>query len=227
MAVTIRDIYAPVLGFGWENLPNRYTKRQYVGIEDGLVTTPSGAVLGTGTLPNGRLALLNDRGTVCAQWWSAKDEMVVVDPFDNQVFVVPSVEDLKCNAREMTSNVVDIEASRPLDLSIMWVDPETRECGFDRDDLSIGEHHHYTDRLNGTVLLSLVEDADGDYVVSRNSALCRLLRYVDGDRFAFSDYHKKAIPGLLNDNKGLSDFARRVLLWADTLADEQREILSK
>ena len=27
MAVTIRDIYAPVLGFGWENLPTRYTDR--------------------------------------------------------------------------------------------------------------------------------------------------------------------------------------------------------
>jgi len=227
MAVSIRDIYAPVLGFGWENLPNRYTRRQYIDIENGLVTTPRGGVLGTGTLPSGRLCLLNDRGNVCSQWWSGQDEMTVVDPFDNRVFVVPSANDLKCNAREMTSKVVDIEAARPLDLSIMWVDHETGECGFDRDDLSIGEHHHYTDRLNGTVLLSLVEDADGDYVVSRNSVLCRLLRYVDGDRFAFNDYHKKAIPGLLNDNKGLSDFAHKVLLWADTLADEQREILSR
>lgn len=227
MAITVKEIYAPILGFGWENLPNRYVQRQYLPIEDGLVTTPSGAVIGTGTLPSGRLALLNDRGSVCAQWWSGQDEMTVVDPFDNRVFVVPSVKDLKCNAREMTSNVVDIAASRPLDLSIMWVDYTTGECGFDRDQLSIGEHHHYTDRLNGTVLLSLVEDADGDYVVSRNSVLCRLLRYVDGDRFAFSDYHKKAIPGLLNDNKGLSDFAHKVLLWADTLADEQREILSR
>ena len=69
--------------------------------------------------------------------------------------------------------------------------------------------------------------ADGNYVVSRNSVLCRLLRYVDGDRFAFSDYRKKAIPGLLNDNGGLSDFARKVLLWANNLTDEQREILSR
>ena len=227
MAVSIRDIYAPVLGFGWENLPNRYTKRQYIDIENGLVTTPSGGVLGTGTLPSGRLCLLNDRGTVCSQWWSGQDEMTVVDPFDNRVFVVPSANDLKCNAREMTSKVVDIEAAKPLDLSIMWVDHETGECGFDQDDLSIGEHHHYTDRLNGTVLLSLVEDADGDYVVSRNSVLCRLLRYVDGDRFAFNDYHKKAISGLLNDNMGLSDFAHKVLLWANNLTDEQQEILSR
>lgn len=227
MAVTIRDIYAPPLGFGWENLPTRYVKRQYLPVEDSLVTTPSGAVLGTGTLPNGRLALINDRGAVCAQWWSAKDEMIVVDPFDNRVFIVPSVDALKCNAREMTSAQIDIQAARPLDLSIMWTDPAAGECGFDRDDLSIGEHHHYTDRLNGTVLLGLMEDADGNYVVSRNSVLCRLLRYVDGDRFAFSDYRKKAIPGLLNDNGGLSDFASKVLLWANNLTDEQREILSR
>lgn len=227
MAVSIRDIYAPVLGFGWENLPNRYTKRQYIDIENGLVTTPSGGVLGTGMLPSGRLCLLNDRGTVCSQWWSGQDEMTVVDPFDNQVFIVPSVDDLKCNAREMTSAQIDIQAARPLDLSIMWTDPTAGECGFDRDDLSIGEHHYFTDRLNGSVLLGLVEDVDGNYVVSRNSVLCRLLRYVDGDRFAFSDYHKRAIPGLLNANKGLSDFARKVLLWAGSLTDEQREILSR
>lgn len=227
LAVTIRDIYAPPLGFGWENLPTRYVQRQYLDVENGLVTTPSGAVLGTGTLPNGRLALLNDRGSVCSQWWSGQDEMTVVDPFDGKVFVVPSVDDLKCNAREMTSQHINIKAARPLDLSTMWVDHETGECGFDRDQLRIGEHHHYTDRLNGTVLLGLVEDADGDYVVTRNSVLCRLLRYVDGDRFAFSDYRKRSIPGLLNDNGGLSDFARKVLLWADSLADVQREILSR
>ena len=227
LAVTIRDIYAPPLGFGWENLPTRYVKRQYLDIEDGLVTAPSGAVIGTGTLPNGRLALINDRGTVCAQWWSAKNEMVVVDPFDNRVFVVPSVDDLKCNAREMTSAQIDIKAARPLDLSSMWIDPAAGECGFDRDNLSIGEHHYYTDRLNGTVLLSLIEDMDGNYVVSRNSVLCRLLRYVDGDRFAFSDYHKKAIPGLLNDNGSLSDFARKILAWAECMTEEQREILSR
>ena len=215
LPVTIRDIYAPPLGFGWENLPTRYVKRQYLDIEDGLVTTPSGAVLGTGTLPNGRLALINDRGAVCAQWWSAKNEMVVVDPFDNR------------NAREMTSAQIDIQAAQPLDLSSMWTDPAAGECGFDRDDLSIGEHHYYTDRLNGTVLLSLIEDMDGNYVVSRNSVLCRLLRYVDGDRFAFSDYRKKAIPGLLNDNRDPSDFARKVLLWANSLTEEQREILSR
>ena len=227
LPVTIRDIYAPPLGFGWENLPTRYVKRQYLDIEDDLVTAPSGAVLGTGTLPNGRLVLINDRGTVCAQWWSARNEMVVVDPFDNRVFVVPSVDDLKCNAREMTSAQIDIKAARPLDLSIMWTDPAAGECGFDRDDLSIGEHHYYTDRLNGTVLLSLIEDMDGNYVVSRNSVLCRLLRYVDGDHFAFSDYRKKAIPGLLNDNRDPSDFARKVLLWANSLTEEQGEILSR
>lgn len=227
MPVTIRDIYAPPLGFGWENLPTRYVKRQYLDLEDGLVTAPSGSVLGTGTLPNGRLALINDRGAVCAQWWSAKDEMVVVDPFDNRVFVVPSVDDLKCNAREMTSAQIDIQAARPLDLSIMWTDPVAGECGFDRDDLSIGEHHYYTDRLNGTVLLGLVEDVDGNYVVSRNSVLCRLLRYVDGDRFAFTDYWKKSGPSLLTDTGSLTDYARKILAWAQSLTPEQREILSR
>lgn len=152
MAITIRDIYAPILGYGWENLPIRYNKRQYLDIEDGLVTMPSGVVMGTGTLPNGRLVLLNDRGSVCAQWWSGTDEMAVVDPFDNKVFTVPYTEDLKCNAREMVSAHIDIKKAQPIDLSIMWVDHIAGECGFYAEDISVGENH-YTDRLNGSTLL--------------------------------------------------------------------------
>lgn len=227
MAITIRDIYAPILGYGWENLPNRYNKRRYLDIEDNLVNMPSGAVMGTGTLPSGRLTLINDKGQVCAQWWSGPDEMAVVDPFDNKVFTVSSTEDLKCNARELTSAHVDIEAAQPLDLSIMWVDDLTNECGFFKEDLKIGEHHHYTDRLNGTSLLGLTQDEDGNYVVGRNSILCRLLRYVDGDRFAFSDYRKKSGPSLLTDSGALSDYSRKILAWARSLTQEQREILSK
>lgn len=226
LAVTIRDIYGPVLGYGWENLPNRYNKRQYLDIKDGLVTTPSGAVIGTGTLPNGRLALLNDRGAVCAQWWSAKDEMVVVDPFDNKVFTVPYTEDLKCNAREMVSQHIDIKKAQPIDLSIMWVDDITSECGFYAEDISVGENH-YTDRLNGSILLALTEDEDGNYVVGRNSMLCRLLRYANGDRFAFTDYRKKSGPSLLTDSGTLTDYARKILAWAQSLTPEQQEILSR
>ena len=226
MAITIRDIYAPILGFGWENLPIRYNKRQYLDIEDGLVTTPSGAVMGTGKLPNGRLVLLNDKGSVCAQWWSATDEMVAIDPFDNKVFTVPFTEDLKCNAREMVSQHIDIKKAQPLDLSIMWTDPVAGECGFYAEDISVGENH-YTDRLNGSVLLALTEDEDGNYVVGRNSVLCRLLRYVSGDRFAFVDYRKKSGPGLINDSGAVSDYGRKILAWAQSLTSEQLEILSK
>lgn len=226
LAITIRDIYAPVLGYGWENLPNRYNKRQYLDIKDGLVTMPSGAVMGTGTLPNGRLALLNDKGSVCAQWWSGTDEMVVVDPFDNKVFIVTSTEDLKCNAREMTSAHIDIKKAQPLDLSIMWVDDITNECGFYAEDISVGENY-FTDRLNGSMLLTLTEDEDGNYVVGRNSILCRLLRYVDGDRFAFTDYRKESGPSLLTDSGTLTDYARKILAWAQSLTPEQREILSR
>lgn len=226
MAITIRDIYAPVLGYGWENLPNRYNKRQYLDIEDALVTMPSGAVMGTGILPNGWLVLLNDRGSVCAQWWSGTDEMAVVDPFDNKVFTVPYTEDLKCNAREMVSQHIDIKKAQPIDLSIMWVDHIAGECGFYAEDISVGENH-YTDRLNGSVLLALTEDEDGNYVVGRNSVLCRLLRYVDGDRFAFTDYRKKSGPSLLTDTGSLTDYARKILAWAQSLTAEQREILSR
>lgn len=226
LPITIHDIYAPVLGYGWENLPNRYNKRQYLDIEDGLVTMPSGAIMGTGTLPNGRLALINDKGLVCAQWWSGQDEMAVVDPFDNKVFTVPYTEDLKCNAREMTSAHIGIKKAQPLDLSIMWVDDLTNECGFFKEDISVGENH-YTDRLNGSVLLALTEDEDGNYVVGRNSVLCRLLRYANGDRFAFTDYRKKSGPGLLTDSGTPTDYARKILAWAQSLTPEQREILSK
>lgn len=226
MAITIRDIYAPVLGYGWENLPTRYNERQYIDIEDGLVTMPSGVVMGTGTLPNGRLALINDKGLVCAQWWSSQDEMAVVDPFDNKVFTVPYIEDLKSNAREMVSHHIDIKAAQPLDLSIMWTDPVVGECGFYNEDLSVGENH-YTDRLNGSVLLALTEDEDGNYVVGRNSVLCRLLRYVDGDRFAFTDYRKKIGPSLFTDSGEPTNYARKILAWAQSLTPEQREILSQ
>lgn len=227
MGVTIRDIYAPPLGFGWENLPTRYVKRQYLDIKDGLVTTPSGAVIGTGTLPNGRLALINDRGAVCAQWWSAKDEMVVVDPFDNRVFTVPSVEDLKCNAREMISAHINVADAKPLDLSIMWTDPVNNECGFDITDIPEPDELKYTYRLNGMSLLGLVNDGADNLVVSRTSVLCRLLRYKAGDRFAFQGYRKKNMPGLLNDSGGFSDFARKILAWSECMTPEQREILSK
>lgn len=226
MAITIRDIYAPVLGFGWENLPTRYKKRRYLDIKDGLVTMPSGAVMGTGMLPSGRITIINDRGLVCAQWWSGEDEMAVVDPFDNRIFTVPTTDDLKCNAREMVSAHIDIEKAQPIDLSIMWTDPVMEECGFYNEELSVGENH-YTDRLNGSVLLGLTQDEDGNYIVGRNSALCRLLRYVNGDRFAFTDYRKKLGPALINDNGTLSDYARKILAWAGSMSDEQREILSK
>lgn len=226
LAVTIRDIYAPPLGFGWENLPTRYVKRQYLDIEDGLVTAPRGAVLGTGTLPNGRLALINDRGAVCAQWWSSEDEMLAIDPFDNKVFTVPTTNDLKCNAREMVSAHIDIEKAQPIDLSSMWTDTAVGECGFYNEDLSVGENH-YTDRLNGSVLLALTRDDDCNYVVGRNSILCRLLRYVSGDRFAFIDYRKKSGPSLLTNSGAPTDYARKILAWAQSLTPEQRGILSR
>lgn len=226
MAVTIHDIYAPVLGFGWENLPTRYNKRRYLDIEDGLVTMPSGAVVGTGTLPNGRLVIINNKGSACAQWWSSEDEMLAVDPFDNKAFTVPTTSDLKCNAREMVSAHIDIEKAQPIDLSIMWVDPALGECGFCNEDLSIGENP-YTDRLNGSTLLALTKDEDGNYVVGRNSTLCRLLRYVSGDRFAFVDYRKKSGPSLLTDSSALTDYARKILAWAQSLTPEQRMVLSR
>lgn len=226
MAITIRDIYAPALGFGWENLPTRYNKRRYLDINEGLVTMPSGSVMGTGTLPNGRLTIINDRGLVCAQWWSGEDEMIVVDPFDNKVFTVPSTLDLKCNVREMVSAHIDIRKAQPIDLSIMWTDPVVGECGFYSEEISVGENP-YTDRLNGSVLLGLTQDEDDNYVVGRNSVLCRLLRYVDGDRFAFTDYRKRSGPSLINDNGTLSDYALKILAWAESMSDEQREILSK
>lgn len=227
MPVTIKEIYAPILGFGWENLPNRYVPREYLPIKDGLVTSPSGTVVGTGTLPGGKLRLLGDKGQVCAQRWTGQDEMLVVDPFDNRVFTVPSVEDLKCNAREMVSAHINVADAKPMDLSIMWTDDIAGECGFDVADIPEPDELRCTYRLNGMALLGLVNDGDDNLVVSRTSALCRLLRYKSGDRFAFQGYRKKNMPGLLNDNGGLSDFARKVLLWANNLTDEQREILSK
>ena len=226
MAVNIREIYSPILGYGWENLPTDYAKRQYAPIEDGIVTTPGGVKLGTARLTNGNLRLINTSGTVCAQWWTGDSEMAVVDPFNNQVFTVPTTNDLKCNAREMVSAHIDIAKAQPLDLSNMWTDPAVGECGFYIEDLSLGENK-YTDRLNGSVLLALTPDEDGNYVVGRNSVLCRLLRYMSGDRFAFIDYRKKSGPSLLTDNNALTDYAHKILAWAQSLTTEQREILSR
>ena len=227
LAVTIKEIYAPVLGFGWENLPNRYIQREYIPIENGLVTSPSGTVIGTATLPSGKLRLLSDKGQVCAQRWTGQDEMLVVDPFDNRVFTVPSVEDLKCNAREMVSAHINVADAKPLDLSIMWTDDIAGECGFDISDIPEPDELKYTYRLNGMSLLGLVNDGADNLVVSRTSVLCRLLRYKAGDRFAFQGYRKKNMPGLLNDSGGFSDFARKILAWSECMTPEQREILSK
>lgn len=30
MGVSVKEIYSPILGYGWENLPTNYAKRQYV-----------------------------------------------------------------------------------------------------------------------------------------------------------------------------------------------------
>ena len=126
----------------------------------------------------------------------------------------------------MVSAHIDIRKAQPIDLSIMWTDPVVGECGFYSEDLSFGESH-YTDRLNGSMLLGLTRDEDDNYVVGRNSILCRLLRYVDGDRFAFTDYHKKSGPSLINDSGALSDYARKILAWAEGMSDEQLGILSR
>ena len=147
LPITIKEIYAPILGFGWENLPNRYVQREYLLVEDGLVTSPSGTVVGTGTLPGGKLRLLGDKGQVCAQRWTGQDEMLVVDPFDNRVFTVPSVEDLKCNAREMLSAHINVADAKPMDLSIMWTDNIAGECGFDVADIPEPDELRYTYRL--------------------------------------------------------------------------------
>lgn len=227
LPVTIKEIYAPILGYGWENLPNRYVHRGYLPVEDGLITTPSGAVVGTATLPGGKLRLVGDKGRVCAQRWTGQDESLVVDPFNNRPFIVPSVDDLKCNAREMTSLHINVANAKPMDLSIMWVDHENNECGFDIADIPEPDEFKFTYRLNGMCLLGLVNDGADNLVVSRTAALCRLLRYEAGDRFAFQGYKKLNMPGLLNDNGSLSDFAKKILLWAECMTEEQREILSK
>ena len=226
MAVTIHDIYAPTLGFGWENLPTRYTKRRYLDIEDGLVTMPSGIVMGTGKLPNGQLVIINDKGNVCAQRWSSEDEMLAVDPFSKRVFTVPTTNDLKCNAREMVSAHIDIEKARLIDLSIMWTDHTAGECGFYSEDLSVGENP-YIDRLNGSTLLGLTRDEAGNYVVGRDSILCRLVRYMSGGRFAFIDCRRKMTSSLLTDSGALTAYGRKILAWAQSLTPEQRQILSQ
>ena len=53
MGVSIKEIYSPILGYGWENPPSDYIKREYLPVEDGIVTTPSGTKLGTAFLANG------------------------------------------------------------------------------------------------------------------------------------------------------------------------------
>lgn len=226
MGITIRDIYAPILGFGWENLPTRYNKRRYLDIKDGLVTMPSGTVIGTGTLPNGRPTLINDRGLVCAQWWTGDNEMAVVDPFNNQVFTVPTLTDLKCNARELASKNIDPDATKPLDLSRMWVDHERNEVGFYRDDFP-ENISHYTARLSGMSLLALKEDEDGNMVVLKTSALARLMRYMSGNTLAFLDYKWSRVPKIIDPRLGVTDFGYKVLGWAATMSPEHKEILSK
>ena len=130
MGVSIKEIYSPILGYGWEDLPTDYIKRKYLPVENGIVTTPRGVKLGTARLTNGDLRLINTNGTVCAQWWTGDNEMAVVDPFSNQIFTVPTLTDLKCNARELVSELGINQ--RPIDLSLMWVDHDRSEVGLDR-----------------------------------------------------------------------------------------------
>ena len=226
MGVSIKEIYSPILGYGWENLPTDYAKRQYVPIEDGIVTTPSGVKLGTAFLANGELRLISTSGAVCAQWWTGDSEMAVVDPFSNRVFTVPTLTDLKCNARELVSKNIDLDAAMPIDLSLMWVDHDRNEVGFYRDDFA-EDISAYTARLSGMSLLALREDEDGNMVVLRTSALARLMRYVSGNTLAFLDYKWSRVPKIIDPRSGITGFGYKVLGWAATMSPEHKEILSK
>lgn len=226
MGISIKEIYSPILGYGWENLPPNYTKRQYLPIKDGTITTPSGAKLGTAFLTNGDLRLINTNGTVCAQWWTANNEMAVVDPFNNQIFTVPTLTDLKCNAQELVSKNIDLNAAKPLDLSLMWVDHDRSEVGFYRDDFP-ENLCPYTARLNGMALLALREDEDDNMIVLRTSALARLMRYLNGATLAFLDYKWSRVPKIIDPRLGVTNFGYKVLEWAATMTPEHKEILSK
>ena len=226
MGVSVKEIYSPILGYGWEDLPSGYIKRKYLPVEDGIVTTPSEVKLGTARLANGGLRLINPSGGVCAQWWTGDNEMAVVDPFNNRVFTVPTLTDLKRNARELVSKNVDLDAAKPLDLSRMWVDHERNEVGFYRDDFpeSICP---YAARLSGMSLLALREDEDGNMVVLKTSALARLMRYMSGNALAFLDYKWSRVPRIIDPRLGVTDFGYKVLGWAATMSPEHKEILSK
>lgn len=226
MGVSVKEIYSPILGYGWEDLPSGYIKRKYLPVEDGIVTTPSEVKLGTARLANGGLRLINPSGAVCAQWWTGDNEMAVVDPFNNRVFTVPTLTDLKRNARELVSKNVDLDAAKPLDLSRMWVDHERNEVGFYRDDFpeSICP---YAARLSGMSLLALREDEDGNMVVLKTSALARLMRYMSGNALAFLDYKWSRVPRIIDPRLGVTDFGYKVLGWAATMSPEHKEILSK
>lgn len=226
MGVSIKEIYSPILGYGWEDLPSDYIKRRYLPVEDGIVTTPSGANLGTAFLANGDLRLINTSGTVCAQWWTGDNEMAVVDPFNNRVFTVPTLTDLKCNARELVSKSIDLDAAKPLDLSLMWVDHDRNEVGFYRDDFP-ENICPYTARLSGMSLLALKEDEDGNMVVLKTSALARLMHYMSGNTLAFLDYKWSRVPKIIDPRLGVTDFGYKVLGWAATMSPEHKEILSK
>ena len=226
MGVKIKEIYSPILGYGWEDLPSNYTKRKYLPIKDGIVTTPSGAKLGTASLANGDLRLLNTSGTVCAQWWTGDNEMAAVDPFSNRVFTVPTLTDLKCNARELVSKNVDLDAARPLDLSLMWVDHDRNEVGFYREDFP-ENICPYVARLSGMSLLALKEDGDGNMVVLKTSALSRLMRYTSGNTLAFLDFKWSRVPKIVDARLGVTDFGYKVLGWAAAMSPEHKEILSK
>ena len=224
MGVTIKEIYSPILGYGWEDLPSDYIKREYLPVDNGIVTTPSGTKLGTAVLPNGELRLINTSGTVCAQWWTGDNEMTVVDPFSNQIFTVPTLTDLKCNARELVSKLGINQ--RPIDLSLMWVDHERNEVGFYRDDFP-ENICPYAARLTGMSLLALKEDEDGNMVVLKTSALARLMRYLSGNTLAFLDYKGSRVPKIIDPRLGVTDFGYKVLGWAATMSPEHKEILSK
>ena len=226
MGVSTKEIYSPILGYGWEDLPSDYTKRRYLPVEDGIVTTPSGFKLGTAYLTNGDMRLINSSGAVCAQWWTGDTEMAVVDPFSNQVFTVPTLTDLKCNARELVSKNIDLDAAKPLDLSLMWVDHERNEVGFYRDDFP-ENFCPYTARLSGMSLLALKEDEDGNMVVLRTSALARLMRYLSGNTLAFLDYRGVRVPKIIDPSLGVTGFGYKILGWAATMSPEHKEILSK
>nr|DAJ48600.1 MAG TPA: hypothetical protein [Caudoviricetes sp.] len=226
MALKLTNIYAPLLGHRWNKLPVRYTKRIYLDIDDnGVGITPSGKEVRTISDQFGVRGIFGISGRTVCQQWMDENEMVVLDPFNKTVYVVPTYNSMHCNARDLVmANLATNYDLSPVDLSKLWVDQKAGEVGLYAEEIDMSAPRMVR-KINGSWLLALREDDDKNLVIHSDSYLAKYARFISGVSDTVPSDGWDGYCCLLTRYGQLSTFGQAMAKWIEGLSPEAKEVL--